>query len=166
MKKGELSMSAVKKSLPDFKKLWSNYPVGKAEDVKEVIGGKVSYPWIKNTCVIRISRSFNYAGNPIPSNHKGLHVISGADKKWYAYRVKEFKEYLIACYGQPKVTVNSNKWIEIIPKLFGKQGIILFEVDRWSDATGHITLWNGVFCVNGDCYFQEAKKIHLWIATN
>ena len=39
--------------------------------------------------------------------------------------------------------------------------MICFEVDGWSDATGHFDLWNGSECIHSD-YFSKASKVHLW----
>ena len=39
--------------------------------------------------------------------------------------------------------------------------LICFEVDGWSDATGHFDLWNGSECIHSE-YFGKASKVHLW----
>lgn len=149
---------------PKMKTLWENYPRGTAEEVKQLIGGKVNYPWIKNTCVIRISRAFNYSGHRLKNRLRGLSTISGDDGLWYAYRVREFVEYLTRNFGPPDFSVSRKAGDASIPKaFFGKQGIIVFEVDSWSDATGHMTLWNGQRCVDNDCYWHRSKKIRIWI---
>ena len=43
----------------------------------------------------------------------------------------------------------------------GKKGIIVFNVSRWSDATGHITLYDGNIC-SDRCYFTESDSEQLW----
>ena len=53
------------KPLPSLKKMWDNYPNGTAAQVKKDIGRRVDASCITNTCVIRLSRGFNYAGDPI-----------------------------------------------------------------------------------------------------
>lgn len=51
--------------------------------------------------------------------------------------------------------------------LVDKQGIILFEVSGWSNATGHATLFNGRTCYD-QCYFNEpganyrTDRAHFW----
>ncbi|WP_226702028.1 T6SS effector amidase Tae4 family protein [Microbulbifer elongatus] len=42
-----------------------------------------------------------------------------------------------------------------------KKGILVFEVDQWSDASGHATVWNGNAC-SDKCYFPISKKAYLW----
>ena len=40
--------------------------------------------------------------------------------------------------------------------LSGKRGIIVFEVSSWSDASGHVDLWNGSKVVGSD-YGEQAS---------
>lgn len=149
--------------IPAFGTMASNYPLGSPEEVKEQIGGKVNYGWIENTCAIRMSRALNYSGCEIPKD-KGLRSVSGADKKRYAFRVRELKQYLISQFGEPNLAyVNAEKTNTVPDSFKGVQGIIIFQVDSWSDATGHITLWDGNQCVNNDCYWEKATKVELWI---
>lgn len=49
-------------SLPSFTDLRINYPVTSSELVKATIGGAVNAAYITNTCVVRMSRAFNYLG--------------------------------------------------------------------------------------------------------
>lgn len=59
---------------------------------------------IQNTCVLRISRCFNYSGNPIPrSTTDEILTIRGGDGMNYAVRVHEFLGYLRRKYGPPSV---------------------------------------------------------------
>jgi hypothetical protein len=150
-------------TLPIINELWQSYPTGSVEHVKTTIGGRVDYGWIKNTCTIRVSRSLNYSGQPLPGpkNRYGLNVISGADGKWYAYRVKEFLVYLRGRYGAPSVSVSdSSSRKNLRSAVIGRVGIIVFEVSGWSDATGHVTLWDSG-CAD-TCYFDKAHAVHLW----
>ena len=150
--------------IPPYGMMEGSYPKGNADDVKKKIGGKVNYGWIKNTCAIRMSRALNYAGHEIPKS-KQLNSVSGADGKRYAFRVRQLKSYLIEQFGQPTlVYLNSNKSGKVPDNFKGVKGIIVFEVDSWNDATGHITLWNGSSCVDNDCYWKEAKKVELWVS--
>ena len=41
------------------------------------------------------------------------------------------------------------------------KGILVFEVDGWSDASDHATIWNGVNC-SDSCCFAQSKKAYLW----
>jgi len=136
---------------------WFNFPAGSADDVKKKIGGRVDAGWIKNTCAIRMSRVLNYSGMQIP--HKGKSTISGADKKWYFYRIKNLKPYIESHLGVPTYSFDPPYDMTELSKL---KGIILFDVKVWSDATGHFTLWNGKNCAD-KCYFDKASKIYLWL---
>mgnify|MGYP001336248637 CR=1 FL=1 len=146
----------VKKALK-FAAWWSNFPSGTAEDVKKQIGGKVDAAWINNTCAIRMSRVMNYAGFPI-SYQKGK-TISGADKMWYYFRIKDLKPFIESQLGAPDYTFAPPYDMSELSSI---RGIILFDVKVWSDATGHFTLWNGTACAD-KCYFDEASKVYIWV---
>ena len=70
------------RTLLGFEAMWDAYPNpgGSAAEAKRTIGGKVDVEWITNTCVVRVSRSFNASGNPIPgADDDGLATVKGAD---------------------------------------------------------------------------------------
>lgn len=157
------------KEIPDFQKLWDSYASGDAAEVKKQIGGQVDRDWITNTCTIRISRSFNYAGSEIPVSYtfknksfpERLNTVKGGDGKRYAYRVKEFKKYLIEVFGQPTVSAHNPGGI---PDSFkDKKGVVCFEFSVSADSsyTGHFDLWNGSECINHE-YFSSARDAFLW----
>jgi hypothetical protein len=151
--------------LSKFKTMWDEYPLGTSEEVKERIGGGVNVEWITNTCVIRVSRSLNYAGFKIPGSREGFYTLKGGDGYRYAIRVREFKPYLRAMYGAPAVSHSYEDEGGPVPaSLLGRQGIICFDVKGWADATGHFDLWDGERCINHD-YFERASKVHLWEVT-
>ena len=147
-----------------FKQVYDN--VGKSvPEAGKFIGGKVNYnvnliadddlKW-KNLCAVRLSYVLNKTGFKIP--RLGAKTVSGGNGNWYLYRVKDMIKYLTSTFGEPDVSY-------IAPtagKLSTQKGIILFEVDGWQDATGHATIWDGIGC-SDSCYFDNAKKAHLWI---
>jgi len=158
------------KEIPDFQKLWDSYANGEADEVKKQIGGAVDRDWITNTCTIRISRSFNYAGSPIPVSYTfknknwpdKLNTVKGGDGKRYAYRVAEFRKYLEEVYGPPTVKhTNPGNGGDVPESFKDKKGVICFDVRGWSDATGHFDLWDGSACAHGE-YFGKAKSVFLW----
>lgn len=51
-------------ALPTFSELRANYPTMEQEALMSSIGGGVSSSYIRNTCVIRMSKAFNYLGAP------------------------------------------------------------------------------------------------------
>lgn len=149
--------------LPDFKLLWLGYPRGTSDDVKRRIGGQVAYDWIKNTCTIRMSRAFNQSGAPIPTDHPGLSTTRGGDDMRYAFRVAEFRPYLLEAYGQPDLTKRGAAGDISASDFAGRKGVICFEVSSFETATGHFDMWNGTDTVGG-AYFELAEAVHLWEA--
>lgn len=146
-------------SIPPYNLLKSNFPAVKAESVKKLIGGNVDAPYIRNTCAIRISRALNYSGAPLPSGtSKSFVRVSGADKKWYALRIRELRTYLQATYGPPSLKTHK----KIPPSEWAlAQGIIMFDVHGWTDATGHMDLWNGYTC-EYEGYWSRSFEVYLW----
>ncbi len=131
--------------LPPFAALVANYPAdANGEDVKRNIGGELTQSWLgANTCVMRMSRAFNYAGkvHEIPRHHRGLLTVRGSDDKNYAVRVAEFIVYLNGKYGAPDISKTGS---DIAQSVFSaKTGLIAWHISGWSDATGHFTLWDG-----------------------
>ncbi|EBP8896391.1 hypothetical protein ABG12_24800, partial [Salmonella enterica] len=68
--------------------------------------------------------------------------VSGADNKFYIYRVNDMIDYLTHTMGKPDLIVNNPKQSDFI----GKKGIIVVKGHGWSNARGHVTLWNGSIC--------------------
>ena len=146
--------------------MWDAYPnPGEgAEAAKSTIGGAALSDNIKNTCVLRVSRAFNYSGNPIPrSSTDEILTIRGGDRMNYALRVREFVRYLRRKYGRPELEHDYPEGAggPIPDGFLGRQGVIAFEVDGWDDATGHVDLWNGTKCRH-NAYFNRASKVMLW----
>lgn len=159
---------------PAFVEAWSaatriydaRDPIGK---VKNIIGGKVKHNfeipeddggWV-NSCAVRMSYVLNYSGNPIP--RMGANTVSGGDGKWYFYRVKDVIAWLNRQWGPPDMIVNYPSLP--VQKLANKKGVILFEIQGWSDATGHATFWNGLTC-SDHCYFNSSSEIYTTTRAN
>lgn len=146
--------------LPPYSALNLHFPALAADKVKTLIGGNVNADYITNCCAIRISRALNGAGAPIPKSYPGLVTVSGADGKRYALRVKELLVYLRATYGAPTLSVRGGA---VDDSFRGKQGIIVFDVRIWNDASGHVDLWDGSTCAYSG-YWAEASEVFLWQA--
>ncbi|CAD6081386.1 type VI secretion system amidase effector protein Tae4 [Escherichia coli] len=161
---------------PSFVAAWAaatriydaNDPIGK---IKRVIGGKVKHNfeipeqqggW-SNSCAVRMSYVLNYTGHPVP-RIAGL-TVSGADNKWYFFRVKDVIAWLTRQWGNPDMIVSYPSLP--VQQLDNKKGVILFEVQGWSDAAGHATFWNGLTC-SDHCYFNAqdtnytTTKANFW----
>lgn len=154
------------------------YPNGEADEVKSLIG-RAMESWIVNTCVIRISYAMNNSGVSAlridPRRTVGLNTISDRNNVTrgpYAYRVDEFAQYLIARYGRPSFSKSKTdsdirgdgaaaETEKLRDAFSGKKGIILFVVDKWSDATGHFDIWDESSAVHQD-YFAEASHVFIW----
>ncbi len=153
------------KKLPPFQKMWDNYPKSSSKDVIDLIfAGKHNYKWIKknikNTCTIRLSRALNYSGDPIMKTTI-MSVLLGNDNKWYGYRVREMRSYLESRYGSPIVSDESSSAVARRSAVSGKQGIIIFRVRGWEDATEHTDIWNRGTVRYKD-YFTKAYQVQLW----
>lgn len=154
--------------MPSFNEMAKYYPASEAADeVKARIGGNVDQEHLHNTCIIRVSEALNYAQHPIPRDSPRFRTKLGADKKWYGLRVREFWEYMNRTYGKPDVHEYVDKYGIAIPvkNFLGKRGIIGFRVDKWSDASGHFTLWNGSKLLYGSDtfnYWFGSLEAALW----
>ena len=126
------------------------------KEVGDKIGGKVKLNidngTFQNACAIRMSYAFNYSGKEIKKSDGN--VSSGADKKWYLYRVNDFIKFLDSNYSDKEETTN-------IADFQGKKGVIVFKDCGWSDATGHVDLYDGN-SVEGSDYSDKAKKMYLY----
>lgn len=133
-----------------------------------MVGGRVAdhindkqNPW-KNTCAVRMSYILNKSGLMIPSDP--AKTKKGKDGMNYFFRVKDLISFLKKEWGAPEI-------IAYPPsgggKLAGKKGLVLFETEGWSDASGHATLFNGSSCYD-HCYFNEpgvtyrTTKANFW----
>lgn len=143
------------------------YGSGSVLDVGKKIGGKVGEnidlgvkdPKVgfTNACAIRMSYSLNYSGVLIAPN-ASWSTVSGGDKKWYIFRVRDMLSYLQQKFGKPDKTAKNPKPADFS----GIKGILAFRVSGWSDASGHATLWDGTGC-SDHCYFPQASEASLWI---
>lgn len=154
----------MSRKLTGFERMWNVYPApsGEAPEAKKIVGGGADADWIQNTCVIRLSRCFNYAGHPIPKGFKELSTVSGVDGLRYAYRVAEIDAYLRATFGPPDFEDLRPTPVDAVPATFvGQRGIIGFQVKGWADATGHFDLWDGEKPRHAE-FFRAASTVLLW----
>lgn len=150
-----------------FKEVYED--IGKTvSGVGTKIGGKVDYNInvvpkgkgrFENACAIRLSYVLNKTGTKIP--YLSGQTVSGKNGGWYIYKVKTLISYLRKVFGEPDFTF-ANPTASTLAK---HKGILVFEVDTWSDATGHATIWDGVAC-SDKCYFPQSKKAYIWTLKN
>ena len=74
-------------------------------------------------------------------------------KEWYYYKVSDMVDYLNDTFDSSQSST--------IDDIQDKQGIISFSDCNWSDATGHLDIWDGNACV-GDNHDDACSTIHFW----
>lgn len=152
---------------PAFKAAWAASqriisPMNQSEKVASMIGGTVAknigltppVGW-RNTCAIRMSYILNHSGMPVP-RIVGK-TVSGADKKWYFYRVRDLIDFLTQRWGRADLILPFP--VARNDDMSEKRGVILFEVSGWQDASGHASLWDGSRCYD-HCYFNQDGAIY------
>jgi hypothetical protein len=140
---------------PAFMNAWKRFSEVKSSvaDVGKKIGGKVEQNIktgiFQNACPLRMSYVLNYTGCPIPS--AGYPVVSGGDGKWYIFRVNEMMTYLERTFGAPDKTAKPPK----VTDFARLQGMMVVKGHGWSNALGHVTLWNGFACSDSCHLFAD-----------
>lgn len=136
-------------SRPPFTSAWAafmavNIPV---DQVGKKIGGNVQknielpVGGFKNACPIRMSYVLNQTGFLIRKSSQYA-MVSGANGQQYIYRVGDMMKYLESKFGKPDKAASAPR-----PSDFANmKGIIVVKGHGWSNASGHITLWNGTTC--------------------
>lgn len=149
------------KALPAWQRLSTHYPAHEAGVVAGMIGGKVKLNYdsrvFTNFCAIRVSRALNLSGHQIP--YIKDQTSSGSDGRWYIFRVRTLIKHLEAQYGKPDIIQPAAHKTA----LKSRRGIIIFEVNVWTDASGHADLWDSQRCL-WKGYADVASKILFWAA--
>ena len=94
----------------------------------------------ENACPHRISYVLNRVGTPIPGN--GYAVVSGGDGLWYLFRVNDTMTFLERSFGAP----DRSAQMPYPAHFAGRKGLLVVKGSGWSNARGHVTLWNGATC--------------------
>jgi hypothetical protein len=156
--------------LPKFSALQAQYPdyitYPDSSEVKKLIGGAVDEDWITNTCAIRLSRTLNYNGIPVPAGFPGMKTVKGGDGKRYAFRVREIRKWLTHKLGAPQFDIKKKAGAAFDKTpIAALLGIIGFDI-AFKDATGHLDLWNGSSFTSEykttQDYFTSATRIWVW----
>ncbi len=140
-----------------------NFDLGIA-DIQSSPGAYPVHPLgFTNGCATRMSYILNYSGVSIPRLPDG--TITGADHKNYIFRVADIKAFLPQRFGAPDIAKDSTAGAA---DFAGRKGIIAFDV-QFTDASGHVTLWDGKQAVDED-YFDAASRhgaklsgVSLWL---
>ncbi|ENW94757.1 T6SS effector amidase Tae4 family protein [Acinetobacter dispersus] len=161
------SASKIKVNRPAWNDMFSSYP-------KENITSSNFYPMVsqrfaqlarenprdwENTCAARMSYALNRSGIRLPQAPAGGNLV-GEDKFNYWLRVKDLKTFMFNRFKSPDISYTPIKvnaiqsaqakeritgvQTNILQKIKGKKGIVVFDVTGWDNASGHFTLWDGV----------------------
>src|SRR5205823_13312302 len=112
----------------------------------------------RNSCSLRMCAALNSSGFKIP--YGGASTISDANHNWNYQRLTDLQPFLIKTFGQPQHFAPNN-WRG---QLAGRTGIIMWQVSNriWSDATGHVTLWNGTTIRDAPDDSDKAYGVLFW----
>lgn len=134
---------------PSFKKMWDSFPTKaqypNMQALFEHLGGNaernIFVPGFGpngNTCASRISVALNGAGSRVRGGN-GINTLGTANGSRIIFRVREMRTYLGRLLGTPE----RDNSLPFDSNFNGRRGIVAFSVKGWSDATGHIALFNG-----------------------
>ncbi len=134
---------------PSFTRMWNNFPdhvkFRTLGDLYRHLGGKatlnINAPGFGengNACASRMSVALNQSGSLIRPSAK-YKTIGCADKSRIIFNVIGLKTYLNDTFGPP----DDDETFPFDDAFSGQKGIIAFNVEGWSDASGHIALYNG-----------------------
>lgn len=161
-----------------YSSLQANYPTtGTPEEMYNSVGGDVAGRFnehkndvggnaYENTCALRMSVALNKSGNDIDTdvkNSKGQKMYSekGSDGKDYVLRKSDLKDYMKGEYGKADISTKSTDkdFDSKVSEIKGQKGIIVYDVTGWTDATGHVTIYDGKGSCGHDCYFPDSDRI-------
>lgn len=112
----------------------------------------------QNACATRMSYAFNKGGYKIKLPRKFQDYHTGEP---YVTAILDMIKFLKKNFGDSDMPYNGNAY-DFERSILHKKGIVLFEI-KWSDANGHVTLWDGSACVDGSYHFaDDPKNILFW----
>lgn len=133
-----------KRQLPEFKKLWKNYP----KDVDGRHARPSRDPYAKNQCAIRLSVSLEKSDFDL-----GSYPDVNKTSEGWARSSKGLADWLWKEVGPPLQISQA----EFDLNYGNKQGIIYLAPP--SGGIGHIDLWNNGFTGSG---YYEATEVWFW----
>lgn len=108
-------------------------------------------PNYQNTCAIRISYALNKGGFKIKrASREFMNAFTGDS---IIASVNGMIDYLESEFGESDIEFNDNV-IDFKSDIRKRKGIIIFKI-AWSDATGHVTLWDGEKCIDNSDHFND-----------
>jgi len=181
---------------PSWSDMKKNYPDDGVEDsilYDQKLGGKFSQlydaPGYENTCAVRMSYALNRSGLKLPKNPVKDASVDAKDGYWYWLRVADLKAELTRRFKG----VDEQVGLTTIPRgllsddaamvevyqtrrkegqafmdkqLAGRNGIVVFDVGGFGDASGHFTLWDGAekkLLYAGHYNNPEKSDYYFWL---
>lgn len=155
----------------NFKKVWDAYPPDEiaADELKASLGGMVDSDWITNTCTIRGTIAVRALG--LEPGLIGNAMWTDAKKRKYLIRVLEMDQFLRAAFGPPswvggagvaKGVDASGQTVWAHPPELKGAGIIRYSDCGFSDASGHIDVYDGRGNLKGHGYPDRCRKKEVW----
>lgn len=114
---------------------------------------------VANACAVRLSYAFNQIqGYQIPKRPPGVagNVWSGQGG-YYILGSLGMARYMEKTYGKPVPRKPAAFQAEFADRV----GILFYDVRIWTDANGHVALWNRGTGYWG-AYFDEAREVRFW----
>lgn len=169
---------------PNFIDLWDAYPKNKtAEEAYAIAGGDIQQAYLDNpidyanACAVRMSIACNLGGMII---HSGDSIDTGyrlkgkildyetlPGRNYYAYylRVIDMINFLEKRLGAPSTRLKLLQARKADTHTFrGRKGVMIYKI-AWSDASGHVALWDGNNFANTDVtkdnYFKEQNLLEI-----
>ncbi|RDU60068.1 hypothetical protein CQA53_11100 [Helicobacter didelphidarum] len=140
-------------------------PLSEYINYKNFFGRSAGYADYSNTCALQVSYALNYGGMPIkdsisrdktkrPKGFENVTILQGTDNHNYITGVINITSFLQlkSFWGNadepynPKTMTTKQENINFYNNEFSKfdkSGVVAMIISGWSNADGHITLWNG-----------------------
>ncbi|MFP4835171.1 T6SS effector amidase Tae4 family protein [Cronobacter dublinensis] len=95
------------------------------------------------------------------------YIVNGANY-YYIYSVSDLVTALEFFWGKADKSIAVVRGASQLQNLMSmnKKGIIVFYISGFSDATGHVTIWDGDSCLDGSTYYEpdlHPKQILTYI---
>jgi len=158
----------------NFAKVFAAYPGDDlpSDELLESLGGGMI--GMANTCTIRATIALRSLG--LEAGEIGNAVWRDAKKRKYLIRVLEMNQFLRATFGPPQwvggpgtPTDEVNDMGEKVylhpPQLRGNAGMIRYSDCPFSDASGHIDVFDGQK-LKGHGYAHKCRKMEVWNLCN
>lgn len=159
--------------------------------IQGAFSGMHEKAWLENTCAVRMSYALLRSGFHLARTEDKKASMLGGDQKWYWLRVANLRAELFSRFkgfdAELKLELIDEALLDdteaVVPlyyarkakaqeflnkQIAGKNGIIVFGVKGWGNATGHFTLWDGTamqIAFGTDHDDPEKNTYYPWLTT-